>query len=138
MRTETVACAARAPENLLVLHAAEMKEHVWSGLSGKMVSEIHKVETKVGALEQSIRDEAQQHHAQMQKLQQESMQQMREEVRQVQDDLRENQEKISAEVAGLLGAQELMNAKLEAILKAVGDRAEPEPEPEPEPEHSTS
>ena len=42
-----------------MLQATEAKEEVWSGLSGKMVSEIMKVEEQVSAAETSLKREFQ-------------------------------------------------------------------------------
>ena len=45
------------PQYLQVLKATENKEEVWAGLSGKMVSEIMKVEEQVSETERGLKQE---------------------------------------------------------------------------------
>ena len=87
------------PQYLQVLQATETKEEVWAGLSGKMVSEIMKVEERVVDSERSMKREV---GEMKQEIKQEMKQEMKQVVGEVKQEMKQEISELKALIAQLL------------------------------------
>ena len=124
------------PQYLQVLQATETKEEVWAGLSGKMVSEIMKVEEQVSAAESGLKRQFQE---ELRKVQENLQEKMAAEAKKAQDEMQEQMKQAQDEMAAEMRQGQEQAAAETVELKAMvaqllAQTMEPEPGPEPEPE----
>jgi methyl-accepting chemotaxis protein len=147
------------PRYLQVLRATDGTEQKWSGLSGKMVSEILKVKKQLAQTERGLKQQAEQVSDKVdEKVEQVKeqvtqlkgqMEEMKEQVKeQVKGQMEEMKEQVKEQVTQLKGQMEEMKEQIHGMKteiidalkaeltqsRAMGRMPEQRPEPEPEPE----
>jgi hypothetical protein len=122
------------PRYLQVLRATDGTEQKWSGLSGKMVSEILKVKKQLAQTERGLKQQADQQIEQVKEQVKGQMEEMKEQVKEQVTQLKGQMEEMKEQIHGM--KTEIIDA-LKAELtqsRAMGRMPETRPEPEPEPE----
>jgi hypothetical protein len=129
------------PGYLQVLRATDGTEQQWSGLSGKMVSEILKVENKLAETKRDLKQQADQQTEQVKeqvtqlKGQMEGMkgqmEGMKEQVKEQMQEMKEQMQEMKTEIIDALKA-ELTKSRAMGRMPEQEQRPEPEPEPEVE------
>jgi F0F1-type ATP synthase membrane subunit b/b' len=112
------------PRYLQVLRATDGTEQKWAGLSGKMVSEIMKVEDKLDQTERGLKQQVEQ----MSDKVNEQIEQVKKQVAQLKGQMMEEMQEMKTEIINALKA-ELTKSRAGPVPE---QRFQPEPEPEVE------